>query len=246
MHTHDTAPTRFVDSNGVRFACRRFGSPAGTPIVLLQHFMGNLDNYDPAITDPLAAGREVILTDNAGVGLSSGTAPDTVAGMAKDMASLVDALNLERVDLFGFSMGGYVAQQLAVDRPDLVRRLILVGTGPRGGEGMGSLAPDVAPLFGKVYDPQDLMWLPIFFSPSKSSQAAGRRFLERIRARTEDRDVPVSDTTVAAHLAAARAWGAAARGSYLEQIPHPTLVVNGNNDIVCRHRQLVHPAAEPA
>ncbi|MGW6194701.1 alpha/beta fold hydrolase [Kribbella sp. NPDC055110] len=234
MHTHDTAPTQFVDADGVRFAYRRFGNPAGTPIVLLQHFMGNLDNYDPAITDALATGREVILTDNAGVGRSSGTAPETVDGMAKDIASLVDALNLEHVDLVGFSMGGYVAQQLAVDRPDLVRRLILVGTGPRGGDGMGALATDVAPLFGKVYDPQDLMWLPIFFSPSESGQAAGRRFLERIRARTQDRDVPVSDTTVAAHLAAARAWGTAAPRSYdyLKQIPQPSLVVNGNNDIV--------------
>ena len=232
--THDTAPTRFVEVDGVRFAYRRFGNPVGTPIVLLQHFMGNLDNYDPAITNALAMGREVILTDNAGVGLSTGAAPDTVAGMARDAASLIDALGLDQVDLFGFSMGGYVAQQIAVDRPELVRRLMLVGTGPRGGDGMGQLAPDVAPLFGKAYDPQELMWLPIFFSPSEASQAAGRRFLERIRARIEDRDLPVSDATVAAHLAAARAWGAAAPSSfaYLKEIPHPTLVVNGSNDIV--------------
>jgi pimeloyl-ACP methyl ester carboxylesterase len=231
---HNSAPTRFVEADGVRFAYRRFGEPIGTPIVLLQHFMGNLDNYDPAITDALALGREVILTDNAGVGLSTGAAPETVAGMARDAASLIDALDLEQVDLFGFSMGGYVAQQIAADRPELVRRLILVGTGPRGGDGMGQLNPDVAPLFGKVYDPQDLMWLPIFFSPSTESQAASRRFLERIRARTEDRDVPVSDATVAAHQAAARAWGAAAPGSfdYLKTIRQPALVVNGSNDIV--------------
>ena len=121
-----------------------------------------------------------------------------------------------------------------VDRPELVRRLILVGTGPRGGEGMAELAPDTAPLFAKVYDPQDLMWLPIFFSPSEESQAAGRRFLERIRARTEDRDVPVSEATVAAHLAAAHEWGVAAPESYdyLKRICHPTLVVNGSNDVV--------------
>ena len=179
--THNTAPTRFVDVDGNRFAYRRFGNPIGTPIVLLQHFMGNLDNYDPAITDALAKGREVILTDNTGVGLSTGAAPETVAGMARDAASLIDALGLEHVDLFGFSMGGYVAQQIAVDRPELVRRLLLVGTGPRGGEGMAQLAPETAPLFGKVYDPQDLMWLPILFSPSDASQAAGRGFLERIR-----------------------------------------------------------------
>jgi len=230
----NTAATRFVETGATRYAYRRFGNPIGTPMVLLQHFMGNLDNYDPAITDALAMGREVILTDNAGVGLSTGEAPQTVAGMARDAASLIDALGLEHVDLFGFSMGGYVVQQIAVDRPELVRRLILVGTGPRGGDGMDQLAPDVAPLFGKVCDPQDLMWLPIFFSSSDAGRAAGRRFLERIRARSEDRDVPVSEATVAAHLAAARAWGATAPDGfdYLKDIPHPTLVVNGSNDIV--------------
>ena len=232
--THNTAPTQFAEVDGIRFAYRRFGDPIGTPIVLLQHFMGNLDTYDPAITDALAQGREVILTDNAGVGLSTGAAPETVAGMARDAASLIDALGLEQVDVFGFSMGGFVAQQIALDRPELVRRLVLVGTGPRGGEGMAALDPDVAPLFGKAYLPQDLMWLPIFFSPSEASQAAGRRFLDRIRLRIEDRDRTVSDATVAAHQAAAREWGAPSRASYdyLKAIRHPTLVVNGSNDIV--------------
>jgi pimeloyl-ACP methyl ester carboxylesterase len=232
--THLSAPTRFVNAGETAFAYRRFGNPTGTPLVMLQHFMGNLDNYDPAVTDALARGREVILTDNAGVGLSSGVAPETVAEMAHDAASLIDALGLTLVDLFGFSMGGFVAQQLALHRPDLVRRMIVVGTGPRGGEGMAELDPEVAPLFGKEYEPQDLMWLPIFFSPSEASQAAGRRFLDRIRSRTEDRDVPVSDVTVAAHLAAAKEWGAAAPHSfdYLRDIPQPTLVVNGSNDVV--------------
>jgi pimeloyl-ACP methyl ester carboxylesterase len=234
MTSPSNPSTRFVEADGIRFAYRRFGNPTGVPIVLLQHFMGNLDNYDPAITDMLAEGREVILTDNAAVGLSTGVAPESVAGMARDAASLIDALGLEQVDLFGFSMGGYVAQQIAVDRPELVRRLLLVGTGPRGGDGMAQLAPDTAPLFGKTYQPQDLMWLPIFFSPSAPSQAAGRRFLERIRARTEDRDAPVSAATVAAHSAAARKWGAPSPGSfdYLKEISHPVLVVNGSNDIV--------------
>src|SRR3954466_13038654 len=176
----NTAATRFVETGATRYAYRRFGNPIGTPMVLLQHFMGNLDNYDPAITNALATTREVILTDNAGVGLSTGQAPDTVAGMARDAGSLIDALGLEQVDLFGFSMGGFVAQQIAVDRPELVRRLILVGTGPRGGQGVDRLAGDVAPLFETIHDPQDLMWLPIFFSPSDASQAAGRRFLDRV------------------------------------------------------------------
>src|ERR1700680_1834500 len=140
-HAHNTAPTRFARSDGTSFAYRRFGNPVGTPIVLLQHFMGNLDNYDPAISDALANGREVVLTDNAGVGLSTGVAPETVAAMARDAASLIDALGLEHIDLFGFSMGGYVARQMVVDRPELVRRLVLVGTGPRGGEGIGQLDP---------------------------------------------------------------------------------------------------------
>src|ERR1700692_266952 len=100
-YTHNTVPTEFVEADGTRFAYRRFGDPIGTPIVLLQHFMGNLDNYDPAITDALAIGREVILTDNAGVGLSTGKAPETVAGMAEGAASLIDALGLKQVDLFG-------------------------------------------------------------------------------------------------------------------------------------------------
>ena len=233
-HAHNAAPTQFVEANGIRFAYRRFGNPGGTPIVLLQHFMGNLDNYDPAITDALATEREVILTDNAGVGLSTGTAPETVEGMARDAAALIDALALEHVDLFGFSMGGFVAQQIAVDRPELVRRMVLVGTGPRGGEGVGRLDPNVAKLFTATYDPQDLMWLPIFFSPSGKSQAAGRQFLERIRERTEDRDVPVTEATITAHLAAAHEWGLATRDGYdhLKRICHPTLVVNGNDDII--------------
>src|ERR1700761_7304751 len=148
-HMQNTAPTRFAQAGGISFADRRFGNPAGTPIVLLQHFMGNLDNYDSEITDALASRREVVLTDNAGVGLSTGEAPKTVSGMARDAASFIDALGIEHADLFGFSMGGYVAQEIAADRPELVRRLILVGTGPRGGEGMAQLAPDTAPLFRK-------------------------------------------------------------------------------------------------
>jgi pimeloyl-ACP methyl ester carboxylesterase len=233
-HTAVTAPTQFIEAGDIRFAYRRFGTPAKTPVVLTQHFMGNLDNYDPAISDALASDREVILTDNAGVGLSSGPAADTIAGMAAHIASLIDALDLPQVDVFGLSMGGHVAQQIALDRPELVRRLILVGTGPRGGEGMQGLAEDVAALFTRKYMPQDLMWLPIFFSPSDESQAAGRRWLERLRGRTEDRDVAVMPETIAAHLAAAGEWGTLAENSYdyLKNIDQPALVVNGSNDII--------------
>src|SRR5690242_11755826 len=127
-----TALTRFLEIGGTRFAYRRFGIPAGTPLVFTQHFMGNLDNFDPAISDALAAGRETILFDNAGVGRSTSTAPNTVAGMAANAAGFIDGLGLTTVDILGHSMGGEIAQLIALDRPDLVRRLVLVGTGPRG------------------------------------------------------------------------------------------------------------------
>jgi pimeloyl-ACP methyl ester carboxylesterase len=136
-----TVPTQFVEADGIRFAYRRFGAGPGTPVVFVQHFLGNLDTFDPAITDAVAAGREVVLFDNTGVGQSGGTAPDTIAGMARDAEAFVDALGLTRVDIPGHSMGGHVSQQIAADRPDLVRKVILVGTGPRGGEGMGQRRP---------------------------------------------------------------------------------------------------------
>jgi pimeloyl-ACP methyl ester carboxylesterase len=225
------APTRFVDVGGTRFAYRRFGTPGGPPVVFVQHFMGNLDNFDPAISDALAPGREVILFDNAGVGSSTGTAPDTVDEMAADAARFIEGLGLTVVDILGHSMGGEVAQLIALDHPDLVRRLVLVGTGPRGGVLQG---PGVAQLFSMRDEAGLDMWLPIMFSPSKESQAAGRAFISRITARTEDRDIPVSDQTIAAHRAAAGQWGTQAEGSfdYLGRIAQPTLVVNGNNDIV--------------
>jgi pimeloyl-ACP methyl ester carboxylesterase len=232
--SHATAPTQFVEAGGIRFAYRRFGAGPGIPVVFVQHFLGNLDTFDPAITDAVAAGREVVLFDNTGVGLSGGTAPDTIAGLARDAEAFVDALGLTRVDILGHSMGGHVSQQIAADRPDLVRKVILVGTGPRGGEGMGQRKPEVAALFTAKYERQDEMWLPVFFSPSARSQAAGHRYLDRIRTRAEDRDVPVSDQTRAAHTAARNEWGVAAADGfgYLAGIRQPALVVNGSHDII--------------
>jgi pimeloyl-ACP methyl ester carboxylesterase len=232
-YTHNTAPTQFLEADGISFAYRRFGSGAQTPIVLTQYFRGNMDNYDPAVTDALARDREVILFDNAGVGSSSGPAKETVDDMAIDAASFIAALDLGPVDLFGHSMGGEVAQLVALTRPELVRRLVLVGTGPRGGEGMSAQKPTTAALFAKTYDRQDEMWLPIMFSPSEPSQAAGRGYLERIRART-DRDSPVSPETQLSHRKAAGAWGQpnSDNYAYLAEITQPTLVVNGSDDVV--------------
>jgi pimeloyl-ACP methyl ester carboxylesterase len=230
-----TAPTQFAEAAGTRFAYRRFGAGPGAPLLLVQFFMGNLDGFDPAVTDALAAGREVILFDNAGVGLSTGTAPATIAGMARDAGALADALGLAQIDVFGHSMGGHVAQQLTVDRPGLVRRLVLAGTGPRGGEGMRERKPEVSALFTAKPEPRDLMWLPVFFAPSPASQAAGRRYLDRIRGRrADDRDVPVSAATITAHLAARAEWGLqlADGFAYLQAITQPVLVVNGHADII--------------
>jgi pimeloyl-ACP methyl ester carboxylesterase len=230
-----TAPTQYAEADGTRFAYRRFGAGPGRPLLLVQFFMGNLDGFDPAVTDVLAAGREVIAFDNAGVGLSTGTAPDTIAGMARDAGRLADALGLTQLDVFGHSMGGHVAQQLTIDRPGLVRRLVLAGTGPRGGEGMLERKPEISALFTAKHEPQDLMWLPIFFAPSAASQAAGRGYLDRIRRRLPgDRDVPVSAATIGAHLAARAEWGVRRPDgyAYLQAITQPVLVANGHNDII--------------
>jgi pimeloyl-ACP methyl ester carboxylesterase len=233
LYTHDDVPTTYVEAEGVRFAYRRFGRGEKTPVVFIQHFRGTMDNHDPAITDALAGDREIILYDNRGIGATNGAARDTVDEMARDTASFIDALGLSTIDLLGHSMGGEVAQMVALQRPELVRRLILVGTGPRGGEGMAAMKPSTAELFAKQYERQDEMWLPIMFAPSEASQAAGRAYLERIR-RRPDRDVPVTVEAALAHRAAAGVWGRPNADGYaaLGRIACPTLVVNGSNDVV--------------
>jgi pimeloyl-ACP methyl ester carboxylesterase len=231
--THDTAPTQYAEGGGIRFAYRRFGMPERPPLVFFQHFMGTLDDHDPVLSDAFASDREVILFDNAGVASSSGTVPGTMEAMARDAISFIDALGLNTIDVVAHSMGGLVAQEVALARPELVRRLVLVGTGPRGGEGLGALPAWVAELFTRKYERQEDMWLPILFAPTETSQAAGRAFIERIVART-DRDAPVSDQSIAAQRIALAAYGAARDPSYarLKGLRLPVLVVNGSNDIV--------------
>jgi pimeloyl-ACP methyl ester carboxylesterase len=231
--THDTAATQYVDASGTRFAYRRFGTPGRPPLVFFQHFMGNLDDHDPALSDAFAGDREVVLFNNTGVASSSGIVPDTIEAMARDAITFTSALGLNTVDLVGHSMGGLVAQEVALARPDLVRRLVLVGTGPRGGEGLGALPAWVAELFTRKYERQEDMWLPILFAPTPASQAAGRAYIERIVARA-DRDAAVSDQSIAAQRAALAAYGAAKDPSYarLKGLRLPVLVVNGSDDIV--------------
>ena len=231
--THDTAPTQYADGGGTRFAYRRFGIPGRPPLVFFQHFMGTLDDHDPAVSDAFATDREVILFDNAGVASSTGTVPDTIEAMARDAITFTDALGLTTIDIVAHSMGGLIAQEVTLARPDLVRRLVLVGTGPRGGEGIGALPAWVAELFTRKYEQQEDMWLPILFAPTQTSQAAGRAYVKRILTRA-DRDTPVSGQSIAAQSAALAAYGAAKDPSYahLNGLRLPVLVVNGSADIV--------------
>jgi pimeloyl-ACP methyl ester carboxylesterase len=233
-HTHQTAPTRFVDANGIRFAYRRFGKTGGVPLVFNIHFTGTMDHWDPAVTNGLAQDREVILFDNAGISSTSGEVPQSIEEMAANAAAFIKALGLTQVDVLGFSMGGLIAQQLALAEPQLVRRLILVGTGPRSGEGMQSLTPEAQDIFGAAYEEPDHLWLRVHFSPSEASQAAGRKFLQRFRLRTENRDPEANDKVAPAQLAALAKWGAPRENpfDYLKALAQPTLVINGDNDVI--------------
>ena len=223
-------PTRFVEGDTIRFAYRRWGKPGRFPLVFLNYFTGNLDDWDPQVTDGLAADHDVILFDNAGVGSSGGETPGTVLQMTRHALAFCDALGLKQFNVLGFSLGGMIAQQLALDHPDRVNRIILLGTGPRGGEGM-----TFTELSAEERADPDRFLLAAFFSPSDASQAAGRAYLKRLAARTRDRDLPVSTKTAEAQLHAIREWGAVPssdRYATLPKIKHPTLVVHGTRDIV--------------
>jgi pimeloyl-ACP methyl ester carboxylesterase len=228
-----SAPTQFLQVKNDAYAYRRFGSGPGRPLLCLQHFMGTLENWDPAVTDPLAAAREVILFNNAGVGRSAGKVPATVAGMATHALNFLDGLGVGSCDVLGFSLGGMVAQQMARDRPLSVRRMILVGTAPRGGEDImrlekPTLARHLADPTLKGY----AVLQKIFFAPTASSQAAGRRFIERLAQRKEDVDPASGPDVAAAQIAAFREWeqSAGTRFGDLKDIHQPTLVVNGFHD----------------
>src|SRR2546425_6092235 len=201
------APTEFLQVNGQSYAYRRFGNGPGLPLLFLQHFTGTLDNWDPAVTDPLATGREVILFESAGLGRSSGKVPETVAGMAEHALAFLDGLGLKTCDVLGFSLGGMVAQQMVVDRPSVFRRLILVATAPRGGDDIMHLEkPSLAKY---LQDPKlqgYAVLQKIFFAPTPSSQSAGEAFIGRLLRRKDDRE-PVSGPEVAqAQMAAFREW----------------------------------------
>jgi pimeloyl-ACP methyl ester carboxylesterase len=234
QHNHQTAPTQFVEANGVRFAYRRFGNAAGVPLVFNQHFTGTMDHWDLAVTGGFAKHREVILFNNAGVSSSSGDVPTRIEKMGASAVAFIKALRLTKVDVLGFSIGGFVAQEIALQAPDLVRQLVLVGTGPRGGEGMATLTPEAQEIFGASYDEPDHLWLRVHFTKSENSQAAGREFLKRFRRRAENRDPELNEKVAPAQIEALSEWGAPRQKSfeYLKSIRQPTLVVNGGNDVI--------------
>src|ERR1700687_5529992 len=230
IYAHKTAPTQFVEANGIRFGYRRFDKAGGVPIVFNQHYTGTMDYWDPAVTDGLARDREVILFNNAGVSSSSGEVPTMFEEMGENAIAFIKALGLKRVDVLGFSIGGMVAQEITLQAPDLVRKLILVGTGPRGGQGMESLTQAAGRLFGAAYNPPESVWLAVKFSPSAAGQGAGREYLKRTHRRQEAREPEVNDKVSPAQVKAIGNWG---KGSYdyLKTIKQPTLVVNGSNDV---------------
>ena len=230
--THQTARTQSMEVDGVRFAYRRFGGARSVlPLVMLQHFRGNLDNWDPALTDALAREREVILVDYPGTGSSSGEFGPTIADTARRMIAFLTALDLSEIDLLGFSIGGFVAQEIGLIRPTLIRRLILAATGPKGAPGMHGWRQDIAAAARGESRPENLLY--IMFAHTDTSQAKGREFLGRFLER-DDRDVPTSDAARDAQYDAIVDWGIPDHAALqrLTGIQSPTLVIQGDNDLM--------------
>jgi pimeloyl-ACP methyl ester carboxylesterase len=229
--TYAGFPNKLVSAaNGVDYAYREAGG-GGVPLVLLQHFRGNLDSWDPVLIDSLASGRRVVTFDNTGVGGSSGKTPDTVGQMARDAIAFITALALGQVDILGFSIGSFVAQQIALIRPAIVRRLVLASSAPEGAAGMHGWAPDV---IGAVGTPQTSPegFLGVFFTPSSTSRQAGQESLRRMHARTEDRDTATTWQTREAQYDAVCTWGIPDHAllQRLSSIEMPVFVANGDSD----------------
>jgi pimeloyl-ACP methyl ester carboxylesterase len=229
--TYSQTPTDVARAaNGIDFAYRRVGNRGDIPLVLANYFAANMDNWDPLIVDGLAADRDVITFDYPGIGASTGTTPANVTDFAEDCVGFLDTLGLTTVDFLGFSLGGMVAQQIASSHPEMLRRIILCGTGPRGGEKMTFTELSIDELNETV-----ALLLNAFFTPSDASQAAGHAYLDRLNRRQADRDTPVTPTAAAAQLHAIREWGeipTTDRYAMLRTIRQPTLIVHGVKDVV--------------
>jgi len=237
----DATTQRVSADNGIEYAYRDLGE-SEVPLVLLQHFRGNLDNWDPALVDALAAERRVVAFDNVGVAATSGRTPSTIDAMAHDAIAFFDALGLERIDLLGFSIGSFVAQEIALIRPDLLRRLVLASAAPQGAPGMHGWAPEViAAVGGREPNPQG--YLDVFFAHTDTSRQAGQEAAGRIFGRTTNRDEPTSWQTRQAQYDAICAWGIP-NHSLLERVAGielPVFVANGDSDpmILPRHSHLL-------
>src|SRR5215475_10282983 len=219
-------------ANGVDYAYRDTGGgEGGLPLVLLQHFRGNLDNWDPALIDALGAARRVVTFDNAGVGGSTGSTPDTIEQMARDAIAFLAAMGFSQADLLGFSIGSFVAQQIALVRPAIVRRLVLASSAPQGAAGMHGWAPEV---IGAIGTPQTSpqAYLDVFFTQSASSQQASQEALRRMYARTEDRDTATTWATREAQYDAVCTWGIPDHALLHRPsaIDLPVFVANGDSD----------------
>jgi pimeloyl-ACP methyl ester carboxylesterase len=217
-------------ANGVGYAYRDTGG-SGVPLVLLQHFRGNLDSWDPALIDALAPARRVVTFDNAGVGGSTGTAPDTIEQMARDAVAFLAAMEFSRIDLLGFSIGSFIAQQIALVRQAVVRRMVLASSAPKGAAGMHGWAPEV---IGAIGTPQTSpeAYLDVFFTQSASSRRAGQEALQRMYARTDDRDTATTWATREAQYDAVCSWGIPNHAllQRLAAIDMPMFVANGDSD----------------
>ena len=219
-------------ANGIDYAYRDTGSSEATvPLVLLQHFRGNLDSWDPALIDALAQARRVVTFDNVGVGGSTGTTPDTIEQMARDALAFLAAMGLSEVDLLGFSIGSFVTQQIALTRPAMVRRLVLASAAPQGAAGMHGWAPEVMDAVGTPHTSPEA-YLDVFFARSAASRQAGQEALQRMYARTEDRDTATTWATREAQYDAVCTWGIPAHAllQRLSAIDMPVFVANGDSD----------------
>ncbi|RRH98433.1 alpha/beta hydrolase [Mesorhizobium tamadayense] len=222
-------PTRSVDVGGTAFVYRELGPRTGVPVILLNHLGAQLDNFDPRIVDGLAATRWVITVDNRGIGASGGKTPSTIPEMARDAVAFIRALGIEEVDLFGFSLGGFVAQDIVLTEPRLVRKLILAGTGPAGGEGIDKVTPltivDMIKGWLTFRDPKYYL----FFTRTPNGRRAANAFLDRLKERRTNRDKAISLRALSAQFKAIKAYGLQAPQD-LSAIRIPTLVANGDQD----------------
>ncbi len=244
--TLETAPTEYLDAGGVRFAYRAFGNRTGVPLIFLQHFTGNMDSWDPAVVNGLSMDHRVIVFDNAGVGKSGGETPDSVEQMTIDAARFITELGYTTVNLLGYSLGGFIAQKLAADYGSLVGKLVLVATSPQGGEEhLLSVLADASARKGG----SDIR-LPLFFTTSEASQAAGHAFLKRATERVDDRDVESGDAVAQAQATALITWCATAdpEQRVLRAIEQPALIVSGSDDTMlpCQNAYAMFKAMKDA